>query len=335
MLKAEEADAQPGLRAATIGWVLASLVCLGLLAGCSETQLLIHTAKKVSNDDAAAKGKYKVGNPYQIQGVWYYPGEDYDYDETGIASWYGPNFHGKDTANGESYDQNEITAAHRTLPMPSFVRVTNLENGRSIVVKINDRGPFAHGRILDASRRTAQLLGFEQKGTARVRVQILADESRQIAGKLKNDMMLASAQTPITAAPAPKAMVTSEALLPPPGGSAAPSSMVVAAKPAAPPPPAPERRFEMPNPAVGQVSVGAAKATNIYIQAGAFAQYDNALKVRANLTGVGNVNLSSTLVNGRDIFRVRLGPIADVDQADKLLERVIKAGYGDARIIVD
>jgi rare lipoprotein A len=334
MLKAGEAASQPGLRAATVGRVLASLLCLGLLAGCSETQLLIHTAKKVSNDDAAAKSKYKVGNPYQIQGVWYYPAEDYDYDETGIASWYGPNFHGKDTANGESYDQNEITAAHRTLPMPSFVRVTNLENGRSLVVKINDRGPFAHGRILDASRRTAQLLGFEQKGTARVRVQILADESRQIAGKLKSDMMLASAQTPITAAPAPKAMVTSEALLPPPGGAASPSSVVVAAKPAAAPP-APERRFEMPNPAVGQVSVGAAKATNIFIQAGAFAQYDNALKVRANLTGMGNVNLTSTLVNGRDIFRVRVGPIADVDQADKMLERVIKAGYGDARIIVD
>jgi rare lipoprotein A len=129
-------------------------------------------------------------------------------------------------------------------------------------------------------------------------------------------------------------MVTSETLLPPPGSSAAPSSVVVAAKPAAPPPP-PERRFEMPNPAVGHVSVGAPKATSIFIQAGAFAQYDNALKVRANLTGVGNVNLTSTLVNGRDIFRVRVGPIADVDQADKMLERVIKAGYGDARIIVD
>src|SRR5215469_12278663 len=91
---------------------------------------------------------YKVGSPYQIDGIWYYPQEQPDYDETGIASWYGPTFYGKYTANGELYDGNALSAAHRTLPMPVNVRVTNLDNGKSIVVRVNDRGPYARGRII-------------------------------------------------------------------------------------------------------------------------------------------------------------------------------------------
>ena len=136
-----------------------------ILAGCAETQFLIHTAKRVSRtDDTPQAGTYKVGKPYQIKGIWYHPAEDYAYDESGIASWYGAAFHGKLTANGETYDMNALTAAHRTLPMPSFVRVTNLENGRSLVLKVNDRGPFAKGRIIDISRRGSQLLGFQKHG---------------------------------------------------------------------------------------------------------------------------------------------------------------------------
>ena len=115
-------------------------------------------------------GVYKVGQPYQINGTWYYPREQPDYDETGIASWYGTPFYGQHTANGEIYDANALTAAHRTLPMPVNVRVTNLENGRSLVVRVNDRGPFARGRIIDVSARAAQLLGFYGNGTAKVRV---------------------------------------------------------------------------------------------------------------------------------------------------------------------
>src|SRR6201996_175523 len=93
-------------------------------------------------------GVYKVGQPYQVDNVWYYPREQPNYDETGIASWYGPTFYGHHTANGEMYDGTEMTAAHRTLPMPVNVRVTNLENGRSVVVRVNDRGPYAKGRII-------------------------------------------------------------------------------------------------------------------------------------------------------------------------------------------
>ena len=116
---------------------------------------------------------YKVGAAYQIGGVWYYPTVDYHYEETGVASWYGEEFEQQYTANGEIFDLNRMTAAHRTLPMPSIVQITNIDNGRSVQLRVNDRGPFARGRIIDVSRRAAQLLGFETNGTALVRLTIM------------------------------------------------------------------------------------------------------------------------------------------------------------------
>jgi rare lipoprotein A len=116
------------------------------------------------------KGVYKVGKPYVINGVTYYPAEDPSYDRTGIASWYGKDFHGKQTANGELFDMGAISAAHPTLPMPSLVYVTNLANGRTLLVRVNDRGPYKPGRIIDLSRRSASLLGFEGNGVTQIRV---------------------------------------------------------------------------------------------------------------------------------------------------------------------
>ena len=116
------------------------------------------------------KGVYKVGKPYVINGVTYYPQEDPSYDKMGIASWYGRDFHAKQTANGELFDMNQITAAHPTLPIPSYVYATNLRNGRTLLVRVNDRGPYKPGRIIDLSRQTARLLGFESQGTTEIRV---------------------------------------------------------------------------------------------------------------------------------------------------------------------
>jgi rare lipoprotein A len=116
------------------------------------------------------KGVYKVGKPYVINGVTYTPTEDPSYDRIGVASWYGTEFHGKQTANGERFDMNAITAAHPTLPMPSYLYVTNIRNGRTLLVRLNDRGPYKRGRIIDLSRRTAQLLGFDAQGTTEIRV---------------------------------------------------------------------------------------------------------------------------------------------------------------------
>ena len=115
-------------------------------------------------------GYRKIGKRYQVRGVWYTPRHDENYEETGMASWYGDGFHAKKTANGEMYDMNALTAAHRTLPLPSLVRVTNIENGRSLVVRVNDRGPFKKGRIIDVSARAARELQFADKGVAKVHV---------------------------------------------------------------------------------------------------------------------------------------------------------------------
>ncbi|MEO0791284.1 MAG: septal ring lytic transglycosylase RlpA family protein [Pseudomonadota bacterium] len=116
------------------------------------------------------RGYRKVGKPYQIKGIWYTPRVDPNYDATGIASFYAHDFHDKPTANGETFDMHALTAAHKTLPLPSYVIVQNLENGRRVKVRVNDRGPFVAGRIIDLSKRAAQVLGFKRQGLAQVRV---------------------------------------------------------------------------------------------------------------------------------------------------------------------
>ena len=166
---------------------LKAFLLLSFVAGCAS-----HGTPELSGMSPKAQavvikqygGLYKVGNPYQIMGRWYYPKEDYQYSEIGIASWYGDDFHAKRTANGEKYDMNTLTAAHRTLPLPSIVRVTNLENGRSLVLRVNDRGPYAKERIIDISKRGAQLLGYQTKGTAKVKVEIMEEESKALKAAL-------------------------------------------------------------------------------------------------------------------------------------------------------
>lgn len=280
-------------------------------------------------------GTYKVGTPYQIAGVWYYPQVDYTYNQTGIASWYGPGFHTKVTANGELYNENELTAAHQTLPMPSLVRVTNLENGRSIVVRINDRGPFVPGRIIDMSRRGAQLLGFDQKGTAKVRVEVLADESRAIAAAAMNAGGTQVASGSPDGGPVPKAAprpsVTVEGA-PLPSPSQQPPRAV--ATPTLPGSTTSDGRF-MPAPVVAQAPVPPAAQQRIYVQAGAFTIYDNANRLRARLNSISPTSISQVMVGDTQFFRVRVGPFDDVNRADQVLAQVLATGTNAARIIVD
>lgn len=321
---------------------LTAVVFAFLLAGCAETEFLVSSAKRISGSADATKpkdptpGRYKIGDPYQIRGVWYYPKPNYEYNETGIASWYGPKFDGRPTANGETFDMNLISAAHRTLPMPSIVRVTNLQNGRSLKVRVNDRGPFAHGRIIDMSRRGAQLLGFEQAGTAKVRVEILPQASRQIAALYgAGPKVVVSTKPPPKAAP--RVAVTSTALAPPPGTSAAPpptnNHKVVAVETV----PKRNTRTVAPSPVIDEAVtiVSVPPDSRLYIQAGAFTQYDNANKMRARLSLIGQANIFQVRVVNQPFFRVRLGPIASVSEADDLLNTVIGAGMKDAKIVVD
>ena len=122
-------------------------------------------------------GHYKVGNPYKVLGKTYYPKEDGNYKEVGMASWYGEDFHNKKTANGETYNMHDFTCAHRTLPLPSLVKITNLQNGKSMIVRVNDRGPFAKNRIVDVSKNVAKELGFYLQGTTKVKVEFLEKET--------------------------------------------------------------------------------------------------------------------------------------------------------------
>lgn len=138
----------------------------------------IKVRKPIKN--GSYEGHYKIGNPYTILGQTYYPKEQPNYKEIGMASWYGSDFHNKKTANGEVYNMNDYTAAHRTLPMPCIVRVTNLENGKSIKVRVNDRGPFAKNRIIDVSKNVAKKLDFHEKGTTKVKVEYLKKESEEL-----------------------------------------------------------------------------------------------------------------------------------------------------------
>jgi len=168
-----------------VRFAIAGLACAALAAcatGGGEYRAGGVGASSVSSGgySTAAITSQKVGRPYQVSGKWYVPARQDDYDETGIASWYGPNFHGRPTANGEVFDMNQISAAHPTLPIPSIVKVTNLSNGRELVVRVNDRGPFAQGRIIDLSKAAASELGFINQGVTKVRVQYIGPRAHEL-----------------------------------------------------------------------------------------------------------------------------------------------------------
>tara|TARA_B100000212_G_scaffold77417_1_gene54897 strand:+ start:3653 stop:4678 length:1026 start_codon:yes stop_codon:yes gene_type:complete len=316
---------------------LSFLLLLSLLAGCAETALVVHTAKEIVkiSKPPIPKGRYKVGTPYKIKNVWYYPKIDYEYDETGIASWYGPNFHQKRTANGEIFDQNAITAAHRTLPMPSVVRVTNLENGRSLIVRINDRGPFAHGRIIDLSRRSAQLLGFATKGTAKTRVQILAAESKAIAQRAKGGYT--AAIPPIANnAPSPPAVpmtnVSVKSLPVIPGMKTAVQKT----------PRVLESEVRKKSSAVKLAKLSRSRNivqlpvgnSEIYVQVASFRRKVSAQNFQKLIADLGITGVYEAIVKGKQFHRVRIGPLKDVTQADNILTNLIKRGYPGARVVV-
>ena len=185
------------------------LVCIAV-AGCSSA---VDTKSKYSRrvieeGEPVPKGGgyYSVGRPYSINGRIYYPAENVTYRAEGIASWYGPDFHGRLTANGEIYDMHSISGAHTTLPIPSYARVTNLANGRSIIVRINDRGPYARNRIIDLSIGAARALDFYGDGLARVRVEYVG--RAPIEGS--DDAILLATLREGASAPAPsKVMIAS------------------------------------------------------------------------------------------------------------------------------
>jgi rare lipoprotein A len=305
-------------------------------------------------------GVYRTGEAYQVDGVWYQPREDPAYDRVGTASWYGELFHGRRTANGEIYDMDRLSAASPTLPMPVYARVTNLENRRSIIVRVNDRGPYASDRIMDLSRRSAELLAFREMGTARVRVQYLGRaplngddsyERRYLASQswaqvASREPSEAGAKEPLAVGSitgdgrlqlqakhdgrgqdwtVSAANETEEAAA---GGG---SQLRWQASARAPAQPSFTRRQGL---APGR-ETGDAQPKGLLIQAGSFKSKDNADKARSLLGGIAQVEVDPTQVGGETIFRVRVGPFADQGAASAALTRVTGAGYTGAKIVTN
>ena len=340
------------------GRLLRSCTLLALaasMAGCAS-----HRGTSV-----ASRGMYKVGNPYTIDGVTYVPQEEFNHVETGMASWYGPGFHGRNTANGEVYNQSERTAAHRTLQMPSVVRVTNLDNGRSTTVRINDRGPYARNRILDVSRATAEELGMIRNGTAHIRIDQLAAESMAVkdvalAGGGPSEQLAAIARVESGQGTAP-ATAVAQVPPPPPTSAPTPPAAPVRQPPPLPPAPAPQPAPQPapPRPADQIVwatppasqavapaqtlrasgptiaSLSAHSPGGYYVQAGAFSTMTNAERQRGLIASYGTTEISQAMSGGREVFRVRLGPYTTSDAAGIVADRLKRSGYGDARVVAD
>lgn len=284
------------------------ILLLVTLSGCESAQIAKSVAMHMYDRDA--EGHYKVGQPYRVGGKWYYPKEDPAYSETGTASWYGREFQGRATANGETFDRHIASAAHRTLPLPSMVRVTNIDNGKSMLVRVNDRGPYARNRIIDVSEKVAKELGFREKGTAHVRVTFDQQATASMftredhkhfarAGSTKNNgktevatVQLASTGKTIAVRPPRSAL-------------------------------APARRSR------------AASSPDLYIQTGSFSSHKNAKNVAQTLGRLAKVRIQEVAFPERTLYRVRLGPLSDEHDADALLNKIGGMGFNDAIIVQD
>ena len=254
----------------------------------------------------------RYGNPpfYEVFGKRYYVlASSADYIERGVASWYGPGFHQIQTSTREPYDMYAMTAAHRTLPLPAYVRVTNLQNGRSVVVRVNDRGPFVGNRIIDLSYSAAAKLDMLRNGTAMVEVRSIDPSLPPPADQA------ARTAAPTTRAAAMAAAVATAAGPPTVATAAAPTGAMATAA-AAP---------------------DAVPHAALFIQAGAFADPANAERLAAKLRmgGYGNIFIRHDTILGRGMYRVRIGPVPDVPEFDRIMATLESAGVHDAHLALD
>ena len=263
-------------------------------------------------------GKYKA-SPYSVLGKTYYPMSDARrYHATGTASWYGTKFHGQATANGEAYDLYGMTAAHKTLPLPSYVRVTNLDNGKTVILRVNDRGPFYSDRIIDLSFAAAKKLGYAESGTARVQVDGIdpqewwAQQGQPVPLVLAQPQMANKTAAPVQASSAPL-MAPAEVYTPPPEQHAA---------------------AVVPSQIDSKKNVSLA-ASGLFLQAGAFANPDAAELLKDKLSQMAGapVFISSVTHNQQVLHRVRLGPISTQDEALQLQNSIRLANLGQATLV--
>lgn len=261
-------------------------------------------------------GRFKA-NPYTVMGKTYYPIQDgRRYLATGTASWYGTKFHGQATANGEAYDLYGMTAAHKTLPLPSYVRVTNLENGQSVILRVNDRGPFYSDRIIDLSFAAAKKLGYAESGTARVKVEGI--DPHEWWAQQGRPVPMVLAQPKMAAQPAPAAVP------------------VASAQPVEQYSPPPQQHAAAVLPVQVDVKKNASPAASgLYLQVAAFANPDAAelLKDKLSQTVPAKVFISSVVRNQQILHRVRLGPVETQAEAQQLQDSVRLANLGNPALV--
>ncbi len=255
----------------------------------------------------AGGGRYHVGEPYQVAGRWFTPKEQPNYDKSGPASWYGEAFHRRMTSNGEWFDMNDLTAAHPTLPLPSYAKITNLENGATVIVRINDRGPFVGPRIIDLSKQTAIALGFLRQGKTDVRVQYIGPAPLD-----DNGSHLMAMNHELERGTALKRMIAAVDMN-------RPAEFQVASA-------------ESQEPEI-YAAVAPASPVNYFIQAGLFRDISNAERVGRKLSRVGGVQILPLEGSDGDLFRVRVGPWSQAEDAEMALNQVYELGLPDAHIV--
>lgn len=312
-------DSARNLSRRTMRLVLVALAGASLAACASVTPRYSTLEPPVRGKAPPGPTGYKTGAPYQVGGIWYFPHAQPDYDQTGIASWYGDQFNMRPTADGEIFDKDVPSAAHTTLPLPSLVEVTNLDNGRKLVVRVNDRGPFVGGRIIDLSHAAARELGYDKAGLARVRVRYIGP-----APLYNEDTRRYARYQPPSNPAVPARSATAGA-----GQAGAPpaSDVILTSRPL----PRPERPVEVadlapPAPPPARSSAG------LRVQAGAFSSPHNAERAAAMLAGAGPASIEPITRGGSTLWRVTLAA-ADEDQAEALRLKAAQAGFPDARVL--
>lgn len=333
-----------------------------LLAGCTEIQVGSHLFKRgYGATSCKREGDLKVGNPYIVDGITYKPvTSSLGYSERGIASWYGKDFHGKSTANGECYNMYAFTAAHKTLPLPTLVRVTNLENNKSIVVKVQDRGPFVRGRMIDLSYAAAQSLDIVRTGTAPVLVEAIGGPHHKSGGagwfasnQPQRSSDYRSGDSVAEALPTYVPTTASEELLedekftitkPATTHAATEKGTELAAAEEAPlveenaspiaPPPA-NKNLPVP-PAADKRPFRSTEPllhTAAYVQVGAFSNEQKAHHIAKNL-GKGTQVTSVQRASGM-LYRVRTGPFKTLAAAETELDKLISRGFNGAAVVIE
>ena len=281
-------------------------------------------------------GTFKLGSPYKVAGRWYVPREEPGYDRQGTGSWYGDDFHGRKTANGEIFDMNALSAAHPTLPLPSYAYVTNLSNGRTILVRVNDRGPYVNDRVVDLSHASARALGYEGQGRAPVRVRyagrapLNGDDRRErqfyaeqpwsgragyaIASNRPSSAPISVPQQFPAGTPGRWSPVAYRAALagkPVPVQSPAPRPAYAASTfETSSSVPAARSALAGPLPSASRALLGHSSSSRAYVQVGVFRDRSNAERMRRDLAQLGPVEVAPIVAQGGELYRVRLGPMS-------------------------